>query len=105
MKEEIEAQRSIPDGEPLINEHAKRFELHTGDLVSIIPYNIKDDMIGLFHTEVPDALRGRGLATKLALFALNYAKEHQLKILPYCPFIAKYIKEHPDWEPYVKHFK
>ena len=86
------------------NKKAHRFEINLDGSFAIVPYNIKDDMIGLFHTEVPEAYRGKGLATKLALYALNYAKDHELKVLPYCPFIAKYIKEHPEWKQHVKHF-
>ncbi|HZV69194.1 MAG TPA: GNAT family N-acetyltransferase [Saprospiraceae bacterium] len=81
-----------------------RFEIDLDGKFAIVPYDIKDDIIGLFHTEVPEEYGGKGLGTKLALYALNYAKDHNLKILPYCPFIAKYIKEHPQWTQYVKHF-
>jgi len=86
------------------NEKQQQFEIRYNDSVSMIPYNFKDDMIALFHTEVEEKYRGKGLGSKLALYALNYAKEHGLKILVYCPFIAKYIKLHPEWNPYVKHF-
>jgi predicted GNAT family acetyltransferase len=86
------------------NEKDHRFEIKLNGKFALVPYNIKDDMIGLFHTEVPEEYSGKGLGTKLALYALNYAKEHGLKILPYCPFISKYIKDHSEWMPYVKHF-
>jgi predicted GNAT family acetyltransferase len=89
----------------VINNKAERqFEIHVDGYMGKLTYNTKDDMIAFFHTEVPDALQGRGLAKMLAEYALNYAKEHNLKILPYCPFVAKYIKEHPEWQQYVKHF-
>ncbi len=94
----------IENVEVFNNEKGHRFEIGLNGNFAIIPYNVKNDMIGLFHTEVPEEFRGKGLATKLALYALNYAKDHHLKILPYCPFIAKYIKEHPEWDQYVKHF-
>jgi predicted GNAT family acetyltransferase len=86
------------------NKEARVFEISSDGLAAIIPYNFKNGMIAFFHTEVPEAWRRRGLATKLTLYALNYAKDNNLQILPYCPFIAKYIAEHPEWKPYVKHF-
>ena len=98
-------EKDIQNPEVVNNEKDHRFEIKLNDKFAIVPYNIKDDMIGLFHTEVPEEYGGRGLGTKLALYALNYAKDHQLKILPYCPFIAKYIKEHPEWDKYVKCFR
>jgi len=90
--------------EVINNIRQRQFEIHINDSIARVPYNFRDDMIALFHTEVPDEYSGQGIATKLAEFALNYAKENKLKILPYCPFIAKYIKEHPEWQQYVKHF-
>jgi predicted GNAT family acetyltransferase len=95
-------QESIQNAEVVNNEKAHRFEMALHGEFAIIPYNIKGDMIELFHTEVPGAFRGLGLGKKIALYALNYAKDNQLKILPYCPFIAKYINEHPEWKQYVK---
>ena len=94
----------IGNPEVINNEKDRQFEIRLGEEKAKTPYNIKDDMIGLFHTEVPEAFRGKGMGTKLAEYALNYAKDHKLKILPYCPFIAKYIRNHPEWEKYVKRF-
>ena len=95
----------MPESEVINNTKDKQFEIRSGNLISKVPYNIKGELIGLFHTEVPKELQGRGLATRLTEYALNYAKENKLMILPYCPFIAKYIKEHPEWLPYVKRFR
>jgi len=95
---------TIENAKVINNKKGRRFEIRIGEYVAIVPYNFKDDMIALFHTEVPVELQGKGLGTKLAVYALNYAKDHNLKILPYCPFIAKYIKEHPEWKQHVKHF-
>ncbi|MEO8151052.1 MAG: GNAT family N-acetyltransferase [Bacteroidia bacterium] len=94
----------LSKAEVVNNKNNRQFEIRVGDLVAKIPYNFKDDMIALFHTEVPDEWRRKGIATRLTGYALNYAKDNDLKILPYCPFIAKYIKEHPEWKPHVKRF-
>jgi len=83
------------------NEKEHRFELWTGDLVSFVTYNIKDNMLILFHTEVPEELSGNGIATKLAAYVLNYGKEHHYKLKVYCPFILKYIERHPEWKAYM----
>ncbi|CAN5539629.1 hypothetical protein BH11BAC2_BH11BAC2_05870 [soil metagenome] len=92
----------MSDPEVINNKERQQFEIRIGEYISKIPYTFKEDMIALFHTEVPEELRNKGLATKLTLYALNFAKDHDLKILPYCPFIAQYIKDHPQWEKYVK---
>ena len=95
---------NLENAQVINNEKNHRFEIWINEDIAVIPYNFKDDMIVLFHTEVPEKYGGKGLGTKLALYALNYAKEHHLKVLPYCPFIANYIKKHPEWLPYVNRF-
>lgn len=91
-----------PEGEIVDNKAKKQFELRVGAYLSRIPYIIKGDAIEYYHTEVPDELRGRGLAKQLTLYALEYARQNHLKIIPYCPFIAKYIRDHQQWQSYVK---
>jgi hypothetical protein len=49
------------------------------------------------HTFVPEALRGRGAAKKLVLFALDYARDNGLKVIPTCPYVAKVIRENPEY--------
>jgi predicted GNAT family acetyltransferase len=57
--------------------------------------------ITLLHTEVPDALRGRGIAGELAKTGLEYARDNQLKVDVVCPLVANYISKHPEFEPLV----
>jgi predicted GNAT family acetyltransferase len=45
-----------------------------------------DDLIIIDHTEVSDALRGKGAGKQLVQAAVEYARANQLKILPLCPF-------------------
>ncbi|QOI96143.1 MAG: N-acetyltransferase [Flammeovirgaceae bacterium] len=44
------------------------------------------------HTEVSDALRGKGTGKQLVEAAVQYAREKKIKILPLCPF-AKAVFE------------
>lgn len=45
-----------------------------------------DHLIIIDHTEVSDALRGKGAGKQLVTAAVNYAREKKIKILPLCPF-------------------
>lgn len=45
------------------------------------------------HTEVSDALSGQGVGRKLVAHAVEYARAHQLKILPYCPFTRAVLEK------------
>lgn len=49
------------------------------------------------HTDVPAALGNRGIASTLAKFALDWAKEQNKKVMVYCPFVAAYLKRHPEY--------
>lgn len=56
----------------------------------------KDGRIVLSHTEVPKAMEGQGVGSKLAKAAFAYAKENELKVMPLCPFMASYVRRHRD---------
>ena len=49
------------------------------------------------HTFVPESLNGKGLASELAKYALEWVKIHSKKAKVYCPFVAAYLKRHPEY--------
>jgi uncharacterized protein len=49
------------------------------------------------HTDVPDALRGRGLGVKLATRLVEDARAGGVKIIPLCPFVNAERHKHPEW--------
>ena len=83
------------------NEAAKRFEARVDGKVAFIQYRYEKDRIVMIHTEVPDSLGGRGLAGKLAHAALEYARAEGLKVVPLCPYVASYIRKHPEYQSLV----
>lgn len=44
------------------------------------------DILTIDHTEVRPELEGQGIATKLLDYSVNFAREHNYKIDPLCPF-------------------
>jgi predicted GNAT family acetyltransferase len=58
--------------------------------------------VDFHHTFVPTALRGRGLASVLTEHGLRHARDHGLKVVPSCPFVATYIDRHPEYRSLVK---
>jgi hypothetical protein len=48
------------------------------------------------HTEVPEALRNRGIGTQLIRSALAFANFNQLKVIPVCPAVKRYLEKHPE---------
>jgi uncharacterized protein len=86
------------------NPAASRFELHVGpELAGFVQYQLRpgDGVISLVHTEVEPAFQGAHLATRLARFSLDDARSRGLAVLPYCPYIASWIKKHPEYADLV----
>jgi hypothetical protein len=84
------------------DEKARQFQLRVEGHLALIQYVYSNDSIVFVHTEVPPALEGRGLAGKLARAALEYAREHELSVVPRCPFVAAYIRKHPEYQSLVR---
>lgn len=50
----------------------------------------------LEHTGVRDSFEGQGLAGKVVRQALDDARSQGLRVVPLCPYVARYIDRHPD---------
>ena len=73
-----------------------RFELERDGHVAYLEYNLAGKVLQLIHTEVPEALRGAGMASALAESALQWAREHEVKVDVICPSVAAYLAKHPE---------
>jgi predicted GNAT family acetyltransferase len=69
--------------------------------MAAIAFRVRGSELSLIHTEVPEALRRKGLADALAHAALEYARTHQLTVRPICPFVSSYIRRHPSYQSLV----
>ena len=80
---------------------AGRFELERDGHVATLDYTLAGDVLALLETEVPEALRGTGMAGMLAKTALDYARAHHLRVDVVCPFVAGYLETHPEYSDLV----
>ena len=55
-----------------------------------------NDKIILDHTEVPDKHRGESLGKKLVYHSVDFARKHNLKILPLCPYARAVFSKNKD---------
>lgn len=79
------------------NEAAHRYEVFVdGNLAGLTAYTDADGRRIFFHTEVDDAYAGQGLAAALVSRALAETKAAGLRIVPVCPYVAKYVTRHHD---------
>lgn len=84
------------------NTYRHRFEMETDGKLSIVVYeNVDDETLALTHTEVDPSLEGHGVGSKLVEGVLDYIEQHDLKIVPLCPFVDVYLKRHADWNRVV----
>lgn len=85
------------------NEEKKRFEINLADGTAFIQYTKRgEDVYNLYHTEVPAQFGGKGVGSALAKGTLEYIKAEGKQIIPTCPFVAAYLKKHPEYEDLVK---
>ncbi|GAB2778715.1 hypothetical protein HNQ93_001609 [Hymenobacter luteus] len=54
-------------------------------------------VIDFTHTFVEEALRGQGVAEKLARTGLAYAREQRLKVRTSCEFMQHFVEQHPEY--------
>jgi uncharacterized protein len=80
-----------------------RFEIEQDGHVGYLEYNLAGKVLQLIHSEVPEALRGRGVASELAKSALDWARQNGVKVDVICPSVAAYIEKHPEYSDLVLH--
>ena len=78
------------------NTARQRFELSEQGETAIAAYSREGDAIVFTHTEVPAALEGKGVGTRLVQGALAQVRAAGLKVVPACSFVAAYVERHPD---------
>jgi predicted GNAT family acetyltransferase len=59
-------------------------------------------LIIIDHTQVDDALRGKGIGQALAQHAVDKAREGGWKIIPLCPFFRAQVQRHPEWSDVIQ---
>jgi hypothetical protein len=75
---------------------AQRFEARVDGQLAIAAYRLDDGVMAMVHTEVPAALEGRGIASRLVQAAFDHAQAHGLKIRPLCSYVAVWARRHPE---------
>jgi uncharacterized protein len=88
------------DDEPTLtdNPDKHRFELAIdGEVAAFSEYNVLKGALLFTHTEVMPEHEGKGLGGKLVAFALDDVRRLGLHAVPACPFVAGYIRKHPEY--------
>lgn len=78
---------------------ATRYEaVENGSLAGFVEYRMAGSRRILVHTEVLPAFEGRGIGAALARHVLEAARAAGGRVTVKCPFIAAYVRRHPEYE-------
>jgi uncharacterized protein len=78
------------------NPVASRFELEQDGQLAFLLYRLRGNRLVLVHTEVPEALGGRGLGGRLVRAGVDRAAREGRTLVPLCPFARSWLERHPD---------
>jgi predicted GNAT family acetyltransferase len=79
-----------------------RYELRDGDeLIGFTEYHFHRDEMALLHTEIRPEFEGRGMGSRLIQGLLDDARSRGLKVLPYCPFVRRWVAKHSEYKDLV----
>ena len=80
------------------DESGTRYRVRDGDeYIGLIDYDLRDGVVVMTHTEVRPARQGGGVAGTLAGAALDDVRARGLSVEPACPYIATFIRRHPEY--------
>jgi predicted GNAT family acetyltransferase len=78
------------------NAAASRFELWVEGQLCRVDYRRDGDVLALTHAEVPPALEGRGIGSRLVSGVLAIVRARGERVIPRCPFVARYLARHAE---------
>ena len=80
------------------NAEETRFEITVdGELAGYVDYTREGDEYALPHTRVFSQFDGRGIGGQLITGALTEIASRGGSVLPFCPFVPKVIRDHPEF--------
>lgn len=63
----------------------------------VADYRLRGQTLTLHHTFVHPALEGRGIAARLVVAALGWARSQHYTVDPVCSYVRVYMARHPQW--------
>ncbi|MGH1469116.1 MAG: GNAT family N-acetyltransferase [Bdellovibrionales bacterium] len=77
------------------------FFITSGSEKSKLTYTLSEGVMNASHTFVPESMRGRGIAKKLVLELVSYAKANNYQIDPVCSYVQKFFEENKEYKDLV----
>lgn len=76
---------------------ARRFRTSLDGSDAVVEYELVDGGMVITHTRVPDAISGRGVASRLTRAAFEHARAAGLHVRPMCSYAAGWAERHPEY--------
>ncbi|WP_412029318.1 GNAT family N-acetyltransferase [Deinococcus yunweiensis] len=92
-----------PEPAVTVNEARHRYEITVdGRVAGFAEYQDVAGARMLPHTEIDEGHEGEGLGSTLVKYALDDIRTRQLHVVPMCPFVAAYMRRHPEYTDLVQ---
>jgi len=84
----------MPDIKIIDDRPHSKFYIPIDGKKAFIKYRMRNEStIEYITTFVPEEYRGKPYARLLVEYALNYAREKKLRVVPTCPYITKFLSK------------
>ena len=83
------------------NPDRSRFETEVDGHECVLDYMLENGVISMNRVYVPPPVEGRGIAGAITRHALDFSHTQGWKVKPRCPYVAAWIKRHPDYQDLV----
>jgi uncharacterized protein len=84
------------------NSGESRYEIWLDDeLAGFTEYSLHGTEADFTHTQIEGRFEGHGLATQLIQAALDDARRRGWQVMPYCPFVRKFVANHAEYQDLV----
>ncbi|MGQ7856746.1 GNAT family N-acetyltransferase [Pedobacter sp. WC2501] len=87
----VQVKLNIQEAEP------NSFDIYDEDgKVGEMIFDVKDNDLTVYHTEVDTAKEGKGYAKMLLDAMVAYVRENKLMVIPMCPYVHIQFKRHEE---------
>lgn len=83
---------------PIITREAQRYVTHVDGHMAVIDFRQTGTVLDAYHTGVPDAIAGRGIAGALVRYMLTDARARGERVRPSCSYVAAWLRRHPEFD-------
>ena len=68
-----------------------------GELITVVNFVRREDVLDITHTRTRIRWRGRGLAGKVTTAALDDIRAQGWRVHPICPYTVSFLDHHPQY--------